>query len=395
MFIRQQMDLFSRRLEEPRRFLQVLMGPRQVGKTTLVRQCLEKLSLPSQYASADEPLPPGSVWIEQQWEVGRNLLSQSRGEAVLVLDEIQKIPHWSSLVKRLWDEDSAAGRRLKVVLLGSSPLLIQSGLTESLAGRFEIVRIPHWSYSEMEQAFGWNLEQFIFFGGYPGAAALIAEEERWRRYLQDSLVETTISRDILLLTRIDKPALLRRLFLLGCEYSGQILSYQKMLGQLHDSGNTTTLAHYLDLLSGVGMLSGLQKYSGGKSRQRGSSPKLLVLDTALMNSIAPRSFQEAQADSAYWGRVVETAIGAHLFNRCWETDCRLYYWREGNYEVDFIIEKGKSVTAIEVKSGRVRENLPGMEALTKKFKIQRKLLVGNGGIPIKDFLSRPLENYLE
>jgi predicted AAA+ superfamily ATPase len=239
------------RLQEPRRFIQVLAGPRQAGKTTLARQVMETLTIPAHYASADEPTLHDRIWIEQQWDLGR-LRAKEAGKsdgALLVLDEIQKVTGWSEVVKRLWDEDTTLGLPLRVVVLSSAPLLIQKGLTESLAGRFEIIPVVHWSFSEMRQAFGWGIEQLVYFGGYPGAAGLINDQERWRRYIIDSLIETTLSRDILLITRVDKPALLRRLFQLGCDYSGQVLSYQKMLGQLQDAGNTTTLAHYLDLLS--------------------------------------------------------------------------------------------------------------------------------------------------
>ena len=243
------------RLKEPRRFLQVLAGPRQVGKTTLARQAMEGGRTRSQYASADEPTLQDRAWIEQQWDLGR--MKAKDGEALLVLDEVQKVPGWSEVVKRLWDEDTAKRVSLKCVLLGSSPLLVQRGLTESLAGRFEILHVTHWSFAEMRDAFGWDVDQYVYFGGYPGAAALIEDRQRWARYIVESLIETTLSRDILLMTRVDKPALLRRLFLLGCDYSGQILSYQKMLGQLQDAGNTTTLAHYLELLAGAGMLKGV------------------------------------------------------------------------------------------------------------------------------------------
>ena len=278
-------DVLLRRLTEKRRFLQVLAGPRQVGKTTLARQVMEKLKAPTHYASADEPTLRDRTWLEQQWDGARLKARGSKAGALLVLDEIQKVPDWPDAVKLLWDADTHAKLPLKVVLLGSSPLLIQSGLTESLAGRFEIIPVPHWSFAEMREAFGWELEQYIYHGAYPGAAPLIGEPDRWRRYIVDSLIETTISRDILLLTRVDKPALLRRMFHLGCDYSGQILSYQKMLGQLHDAGNTVTLAHYLQLLHGAGMVAGLSKYSHGQVRQRGSSPKLQVLNTALMTLV--------------------------------------------------------------------------------------------------------------
>ena len=253
--------------------MQVVAGPRQVGKSTLVQQVTEGLAAAVRYASADEPTLRGPEWIAQQWEAARLIAREggTRG-AVLALDEIQKIPGWSEAVKRLWDEDTRRGVPLRVVLLGSAPLLIARGMSESLAGRFELLHLPHWSFAEMRAAFGFGLDEYLYFGGYPGAASLIHEPERWRRYIVDSLIETSVSRDVLLLTRVDKPALLRRLFDLACRYSGQILSYTKMLGQLHDAGNTTTLAHYLDLLAGAGLVCGVQKFAGDAARSRGSSP---------------------------------------------------------------------------------------------------------------------------
>jgi len=388
-------DVLLRRLGEKRRFLQVLAGPRQVGKTTLARQVMEVLKCPAHYASADEPTLRDRTWLEQQWEGARLKARENRAGALLVLDEIQKVPGWPDLVKLLWDADTHAKLPLKVLLLGSSPLLIQSGLTESLAGRFEIIAVPHWSFTEMREAFGWKLEQYIYFGAYPGAAELIGEPERWRRYIVDALIETTISRDILLLTRVDKPALLRRLFHLGCEYSGQILAYQKMLGQLHDAGNTVTLAHYLQLLRGAGMIAGLSKYAHGQVRQRGSSPKLQVLNTALMTAQSGRSQAEARQDGDYWGRLVESCVGAHLLNTSMGGDIELTYWRDRNLEVDFVLHRGKTAVAIEVKSGRRRESLTGMEAFGRQFKPRRKLLVGGQGIPLEEFLTQPAEYWLQ
>jgi predicted AAA+ superfamily ATPase len=388
-------DELLKRLKEKRRFLQVLAGPRQAGKTTLVRQVMAVSKMPAHYASADEPtVRSDRTWLEQQWDIARLKAGEGKTGALLVLDEIQKITDWPKVVKLLWDADTHSGVALKVVLLGSAPLLIQSGLTESLAGRFEVIAVPHWSFTEMREAFGWNLEQYLFYGAYPGAAGLIDTPERWRRYILDSLIETTISRDILLLTRVDKPALLRRLFLLGCAYSGQILSYQKMLGQLTDAGNTTTLAHYLDLMQGAGMLIGLTKYSHGQVRQRGSSPKLQVLNTALMSAQDHRSLAEARQDGDYWGRVVESAVGAHLFNSSLGTNISVSYWRERNQEVDFVLQQGKSIVAIEVKSGGHRESLPGMEAFARQFKPKRKLLVGGQGIALEEFLSKPAAHWL-
>ena len=388
-------DELLKRLKEKRRFLQVLAGPRQVGKTTLARQIMRTSKLSAHYASADEPSLRDRSWVEQQWDLARLKAREGKAGALLILDEVQKISDWSNVVKSLWDADTHAGLPLKVVLLGSAPLLIQSGLTESLAGRFEVIAVPHWSFTEMRKAFGWNLEQYIFYGAYPGSADLIAAPERWRRYIVDSLIETTISRDIFLLTRVDKPALLRRLFHLGCAYSGQILSYQKMLGQLTDAGNTVTLAHYLELLQGAGMVAGLSKYAHGLVRQRGSSPKLQVLNTALMTAQDSRTMAEARRDGDCWGRLVESCIGAHLLNTSFGTNIEVTYWRERNHEVDFVLRQGKTTVALEVKSGRRHESLAGMEAFARHFKPKRKLLVGGQGIPLEEFLSRPAAHWLQ
>lgn len=389
---RPQFAILSSRLDEPRRFIQVVAGPRQVGKTTLVQQVCEASGLPVQFASADEPTLRGAEWIAQQWEIAR-LMQNERG-AVLVLDEVQKVTGWSETVKRLWDEDTRKKRPLKVILLGSAPLLIQRGLSESLAGRFEVLHLPHWSAEEMHQAFGWTVQQSIFYGGYPGAASLIDDHDRWVRYVRDSLIETTLARDVLLLSRVDKPALLRRMFELGCRYSGQILSYTKMIGQLQDAGNTTTLAHYLELLGAAGMLTGLPKYAGEVVRSRGSSPKLQVFDTALLSALSGYRFEEAQADREYWGRLTESAVGAHLANAAAAGKCEVFYWRDRNREVDFVVRAGRRLIAIEVKSGRAREVLPGMQAFNEAFKPDRLLLVGGDGIAVEDFLRQPIERWL-
>jgi hypothetical protein len=394
-FVRAQAGVLKRRLAEPRRFIQVLAGPRQTGKTTLVREVAESSGVPYHYASADEPTLRERAWIAEQWEAARALAGEGgRRGAVLVLDEVQKVTRWSETVKRLWDEDTRAKRPLKVLVLGSAPLLIQRGLTESLAGRFEVLRLPHWSYAEMREAFAFSLDEYLFYGGYPGAAPLIGEPGRWRRYVVDALIETTISRDVLLLTRVDKPALLRRLFEVGCRHSGQILSYTKMLGQLQDAGNATTLAHYLDLLAGAGMLAGLQKFAGRAARSRGSIPKLQVLNTALMTAQAGMSFEQARANREFWGRLVESAAGAHLANAAATGACEVFYWRERNREVDFVVRAGRTVSAIEVKSGRAREALAGMDAFAAAFKPARMLLVGGGGIALEEFLARPVEHWV-
>jgi predicted AAA+ superfamily ATPase len=392
-FLRPQSAALAARLAEPRRFIQVVAGPRQVGKSTLVQQVTDALALPVRQASADEPTLRGADWIAQQWDAARLSIEDAEG-AVLVLDEIQKIPGWSETVKRLWDEDTRAKRPLKAVLLGSAPLLIAQGLTESLAGRFEVLPLSHWSYAEMRAAFGWPVDAYVFYGGYPGAAPLIGEPARWARYVLDSLIETSISRDVLLLTRVDKPALLRRLFELACRYSGQVLSYTKMLGQLQDAGNTTTLAHYLELLAGAGMVCGLPKYAGDAARSRGSSPKLQVLNTALMTAVSGYTLAEARADREFWGRLVESAVGAHLANAAMRGECALHYWRERNHEVDFVVQAGRRLTAIEVKSGRAPQAHPGTAAFVQAFKPKRTLLVGGDGIALDDFLMRPVAHWV-
>lgn len=383
--------LLASRLAEPRRFIQVLAGPRQVGKTTLVRQVVDTAELPFVFASADEPTLRGPGWVAQQWDAAR--LSMGPRGGILVLDEVQKATGWAESVKRLWDEDTLAGRQLLVVLLGSAPLLIGQGLSESLAGRFEVLHLPHWSAGEMRDAFGWSVEQFILHGGYPGAAALVDDYDRWARYVRDALIETTIARDVLLLTRVDKPALLRRLFELACRYSGQVLSYTKMLGQLQDAGNTVTLAHYLDLLAAAGMVTGLSKFAGEAVRSRGSSPKLQVFNTALMTAQAGLAPPAARADREFWGRLVESAVGAHLANAAASGDCEVFYWREGNREVDFVVRARRRVTAIEVKSGRTPDRFPGLEAFRSAFRPERVLRVGSGGIPVEEFLTAPVSHW--
>ena len=393
-FRRRQVAILEARLREPRHFLQVVAGPRQVGKTTLVRQAIAALGQPTHVASADDPGLRDRAWLDAQWQVGRVLTAASPdASAVLVLDEIQKVHDWSEIVKRLWDEDTAAGRDLRVIILGSAPLLVQRGLSDSLAGRFEILALSHWGFAEMRDAFGWELEQFLVFGGYPGSAPLVGDPDRWRAYVLDSLIETTLSRDILLLNRVDKPALLRQLFRLGCDYSGQIVSYQKLVGQLQDSGNTTTLAHYLELLGDAGMVAGLQKYAGSRLRQRGSSPKLIALNTALVTAMTGRSVADVAADRDVRGRLVETAVGAHFLATAGR-DIEVLWWREGDREVDFVLAGRSGVVAIEVGSGRPKPSLPGLAAFQRRYGSARTLLIGAQGLPLEVALATPAANLL-
>jgi uncharacterized protein len=388
MFLRVHFQSLSRRLAESRAFIQVLVGPRQVGKTTLIGQLLATSDIPNYFISADDVPNTSSVWLEQQWEVARQRFQQTgASEYILAIDEIQKISNWSETVKAQWDADSRNGVKLKVILLGSSRLLLQQGLTESLAGRFELTYLGHWSFAEMQSAFDWTAQQFAWFGGYPGSAHLVNDETRWKKYISDALIEPSISRDILSLTRVDKPALLKRLFEFGCLYSGQLLSYNKMLGQLQDAGNTTTLAHYLDLLDSAGLLCGLEKYAGDRLRQRLSSPKFQVHNTALIAAMNPALFSEIITQPVQWGRIVESAVGAHLVNYARQEGFRLYYWREANDEVDFVLEHRGKTLAIEVKSGAKSGHLSGMEAFKKQFKPDKLLLVGSTGLAWQEFLT--------
>ena len=396
------------RLSEPVSRIIALFGPRQTGKTTVVQQALRRIDRPSRYLAVDDPVPTSPVdsheafdaqtypipgtpkdaeWLIRQWEDARVEARRNRRGCVLVFDEIQKIPRWSETIKGLRDVDRAEGLSLHVVILGSAPLLMQSGLSESLAGRFESILVTHWSFDEMVRAFDFDLSTYLYYGGYPGSAPLARDLDRWRKYILRSLVDPIIERDILSMQRVDKPALLRQLFELGAAYSGQILSYNKMLGQLQDAGNTTTLARYLDLLSEAGLITGLQKFARQSYKQKASSPKLLVLNTALMTADSGYSFDEAWADRTFWGRIVESAVGAHLFNTA-TTDIRLYYWREDSYEVDYILQRGQRIIAVEVKSG-TKMNLSGMERFIERFNPFKSMVVGEGGVPLNEFLTVP------
>lgn len=381
-------------LRKQRQCIHVLSGPRQVGKTTLAKQVGPALGIPFHYASADESVMHGTEWIINQWETARRETARANSDGLLALDEIQKIPSWADTVRRLWDEDSISGLNLRVLLLGSVPPVIIEGLEESLAGRYEVLHLRHWSFSEMRDAFGWGIEQYIFYGGYPGAAALASEPDSWFRYLRDSLIDTTISRDVLFLSRIYKPSLLRKQFELACRYSGQVISYTKMLGQLREAGNTTTLAHYLELLSDAGIVAIIPKYMGEAKRKRGSSPKLQVMNNALMVAERGRPFTEARRDPEYWGSLVESAVGAHLANDAASGGCELFYWREGNYDVDFVVKAEGRVISIEIKSGRAPRSRPGAATFKSTFGCDSHLVVGEGGVPVEDFLSKPIASWI-
>jgi uncharacterized protein len=384
-FIRTHYQQVADRMNEPRKLIQAIYGPRQVGKTTVVTQVLKDLKTPYLSVSADDTNSNPS-WIDQQWNTARERAKQLEPtDFVLVIDEIQKIGNWSEVIKKNWDLDTQQGTPIKVLLLGSSRLLLQQGLTESLAGRFETIFMGHWSLNEMQTAFGWDVNTYVWFGGYPGAAPLINDLNRWRNYISDSLIESSISRDILMLTRVDKPALMRKLFELGCSYSGQILSLTKIQGQLQDAGNTTTLSNYLHLLDTAGLLSGIEKFSANRLVQRSSSPKFQVHNNALLSVHLAGSLQETMANPALWGRMVESAIGAYLLNESLRDRFNVYYWRHRNHEVDFVLEQRGKVIGLEIKSGN-RQKASGWAAFQKEIKPDKIFLIGGEAMPWEEFL---------
>lgn len=393
-YIRNQYGILRERIGEPRKFIQVLAGPRQVGKSTLVGQVLNDVTIPYMLENADGVNHEDTDWIRRVWESVRiAMLLQHKKEYLLVIDEVQKIDNWSEAVKAEWDRDSREGRNLKVVLLGSSRLLIRKGLTESLAGRFELIRITHWSYAEMRDAFGYTLDQYIYYGGYPGPAAMIGNEKRWKKYIKDSLVAPAIEKDVIMTSNIYKPALMKRTFELGCGYSGELLSLTKMIGQLQDAGNVTTIAGYIDILSQCALLCGLQKYANDDSRKYNSIPKFQVFNNALLTTYKGRSFLQDRQDTEAWGRWVESAVGAYLVCQAEELEYKVYYWRERSDEVDFIVISDDVTLAIEVKSGRRKMN-NGLPKFTEAFHPTRSFVVGTGGIPIETFLSCNLEDLI-
>lgn len=391
MITRQQLSVLKTRMEEPRRFIQVLAGPRQVGKTTLVQQFVQQTNTPVLSVSADLVEPTNKEWIILQWETVRSKMRiQQLTEYILIIDEIQRINDWSAVVKREWDADTQQGINIKVILLGSSRLLLKDGLTESLFGRFELIRMTHWTFAEMREAFDFSLDEYIYFGGYPGGATLRSDENRWLDYMQHAIIEPGIEKDVLMTKRILKPALMRQLFEIGCSYSSEELSFTKVLGQLQDAGNVTTLSNYLYTLSEANLLGGLQKYAKDKARRYQSSPKFMVYNTALLSALHGKGFDAERESPERWGRWVESAVGAYLLNQAEIYGYNVYYWRENNDEVDFVLEnRNKELLAIEVKSGHRIDNA-GVHVFEQKFHPIHTFVVGSNAFTTEEFLSIPL-----
>jgi predicted AAA+ superfamily ATPase len=366
--------------------LQIVVGPRQVGKTTAVLHLQKKWRGPTFYASADLPSPPDAHWIQSQWQVARQESSEKRKKTLLVLDEVQKVHRWSEVVKACYDEDKRTGNRVRAILLGSSALHVKKGTHESLAGRFELHFCPHWTWPDCQKAFRWSLDQWIYYGGYPGAAPLAKTPERWTEMVSNALVESILSRDVLQLTTVVKPALLRQLFMMATQFPAQIMSFNKMLGQLQDAGNTVTLAHYLNLLSSAYVVSGLNQWHGGTLRLRASSPKFILWNNALVNAYSPFHYRDARRRMDWWGRLVENAVGSHLLNHLRPQS--VFYWRDGDYEVDYVIENGPKTLALEVKSGRTR-SAKGHSLFQRQYPRVKTFVVGSGGVPLETFFSKP------
>lgn len=387
MYKRSEYQIIKSRIEEPRRFIQVVMGPRQIGKSTVVKQVLKDLELPYMFFSADNVPATDRAWISNCWASVRSLQENKRYESIiLVIDEIQKIQNWSEVVKKEWDDDTFHDRNIKVLLLGSSRVLLEKGLSESLAGRFEEIRMSHWRYEEMRDCFGFTLDQYIFYGGYPGAAPLISDEDRFQQYIQSAIIDATINKDILMDTPISKPALLRQTFELGAAYSGSLLSLSKMVGSLQDAGNTSTLAGYLNLLNESGLLGGLQKFSMDTARRKASIPKLQVHNNALKTVYNSITLEQALTDRKAWGHILESGIGAYIVNEAFVKRFEVFYWRERDDEVDFVLRKKDSLIAIEVK-GNAEKHTKGLEKFKDKFNPKVAFIVGEGGISPEVFLS--------
>lgn len=390
MYTRKEFALLRQRLEEPRHFIQVVLGPRQIGKSTLVKQVLKSLAVPHLFFAADDVPTSQKKWISDCWSQARlTVRGQGLKEMVLVIDEIQKLVGWSETVKKEWDADTFNDVPIKVLLLGSSRVLLERGLADSMAGRYEEIRMSHWSYSEMHDAFGWNLEQYVFYGGYPGSAQLIGDEQRWRDYIFSSIVDATINKDILQDTVITKPALLRQTFELCAAYSGEMVSLTKMLGQLQDAGNTTTLAGYINLLSQSGLVGGLQKYAMDNARKRASIPKYQVYNNALKDIYVDKTFRDAQTDRKLWGRIFESAVGSWLLNEAFRHRWSLFYWRDGVNEVDFVLRRLDKTVAIEVKSNG-ESDTHGLHVFQEKFHPVQSVIVGDNGLPPQVFLTMDL-----
>ena len=432
-------DLLGR-LDHAATFLICVTGPRQSGKTTTVRQALRRLDRPSIYlpienpraatvrelaGERERPLPPDvfpdstavldARGLMRAWDTARAFAAHSPRGAVLALDDIQMIDNWTATVKGLWDADRREGSRLRVVLLGPVPPLMQPGLTESMTGRFQIMNAPHWSFGEMAGAFGFGVQEYVYFGGYPGTAMFIdaheygrkdifgqsaavpedirARENAWREYVRKAIAGVSVGGDTVALHRVEKPALMAQLFHLGCAYSGQALSYQSMLGQFNGPGNVASLRHYLELLSTAGLISRIERCSGNARSRAGASPKLNVRNTALMSSSFLHTFAGARADGVLWGRLTKSAVGAHLCNAS-SSRTRCCYWQHNGSQIDFVLRGARRTVAVEIQSGKTPRKRRGFNAFREQYPEAELLPVGGRGVPLEEFFSTPPDHWV-
>lgn len=394
MYQRQHLNILTSRMAEPRRRMQIVMGPRQVGKSTLVGQFTEATSVPFDFFAADSVNRFDTSWIPNKWQQARMRMDiHSEQEHILVIDEVQKIKGWSEQVKKEWDEDSRNHRNLKVILLGSSRLLLQKELEESLEGRFETIKMGYWDWQEMHEAFGFSMDEYVYFGGFPGLAPDIQDEGRWRNLMEDSIISPILTRDILEIEEIRNPALLRQVFELACIESAKELSLTKMQGTMN-CGTVPTIKNYLDILNKSMIVQPLQNYSPSRVKEKQSVPKMQVFNNAFRNRFGTFSFDEARVDPAEWGRLVESAVGAHLANRAMTDDYELFYWRnERRQECDYVLRKGQALVAIEVKSGSVDKTV-GFEKFKEQFAdiVTAAFIVGPHALPLEDFFIMDLKS---
>lgn len=364
--------LLSERLHDKRSPVQVVVGPRQIGKTTSLKELLAGKGV---YETADSPQTLPANLIEVWWE--KALQDKNK---ILAIDEVQKISGWSEVIKKLWDENPHA---LRVILTGSSALLVEKGLRESLAGRFELIRAEHWNFSEAKNILELSREQFIEFGCYPGSVRFLDDIPRWAAYVRDSIVEPAIGRDLLLLHPVENPALLRQLFGLATTLPAQIVSLQKLLGALQAPGTLPTLQSYLHLLGQAFLVTGIQKYSPAPFRARKSIPKLIVHDNALL-----RAFErpvETQLSPKRRGQYFENLIGARFLESGWDT----FYWKERDLEVDFVVfgPNGEK-WAIEVKTVKTNsKDLKGLHEFCRRHPNFEPRLVSLIGQKIEDVVT--------
>jgi predicted AAA+ superfamily ATPase len=369
-------ELLTRRLAEPAPGrIQLLAGPRQVGKTTLLLEIAEALGRRALYAAADAP----EAALPGFWErllARAEDVAAAEGRAVVLLDEAHLLHDWAGHLKGIWDRFRRRRTPVHVVATGSSSLHLAAGSRESLAGRFERITLAHWSASSIADAFHLAPEDaaelLVRMGSYPGAYPLRQDVPRWSAYVRDAILEPAIGRDILALAAVRRPALLRQVFAVAASSPAQIVSLQKIQGQLQDAGAIETVAHYLALLEEAFLVAPIPKFSVRTARRRAAPPKLVTLNNALVAVMDPQGIAQAGRDPGRFGSWVENACLAHA----WSSGQRVSYWREEPLEVDGVLEGSWGSWAIEVKTGAFRPSeLEGLLELVRRHPGLRPLVV--------------------